>query len=62
LTVIPEQVKPNLLVIKNHIKTRPTPKGVKIIVGLEEFSYKLNNEEENAGEETQTRTGIKQAS
>ena len=62
LTVIPEQVKPNLLAIKNHIKTRPTPKGVKIIEGQEEFSYKLNNEEENAGEETQARAGIKQAS
>ena len=61
LTVIPEQVKPNLLAIKNHIKTRPTPKGVKIIEGEIEFSYKLNNEEENAGEETETGTGIKQA-
>ena len=62
LTVIPEQVKPNLLAIKNHIKTRPTPKGVKIIEGQEEFSYKLNNEEENAGEKAETGTGIKQAS
>ena len=62
LTTIPEQLKPNLSAIKNHIKTRPTPKGVKIIEGLEEFSYKLNNEEENAGEETETGTGIKQAS
>ena len=61
LTVIPEQVKPNLLAIKNHIKTRPTPKGVKIIEGQEEFSYKLYNEEENAREETETGTGIKQA-
>ena len=61
LTVIPEQVKPNLLAIKNHMKTRPTPKGVKIIEGEIEFSYKLNNEEENAGEEAETGTGIKQA-
>ena len=62
LTVIPEQVKPNLLAIKNHIKTRPTPAGVKIIEGQVEFSYSLNKEEENAGEETETGTGIKQAS
>ena len=61
LTVIPEQLKPNLLAIKNHIKTRPTPKGVKVIEGEIEFSYKLNNEEENAREE-ETGTGIKQAS
>jgi hypothetical protein len=62
LTVIPEQVKPNLLAIKNHIKTRPTPRGVIVTKGQEEFSYKLNNEEENAREETETGTGIKQAS
>lgn len=62
LTVIPEQLKPNLLAIKNHIKTRPTPKGVKVIEGEIEFSYKLNNEEENAGEKTETGAGIKQAS
>ena len=62
LTVIPEQVKPNLLAIKNHIKTRPTPPGVKVIEGQIEFSYSLNKEEENAGEETETGTGIKQAS
>lgn len=57
-----KQVKPNLLAIKNHIKTRPTPKGVKVIEGQVEFSYSLNKEEENAGEETETGTGVKQAS
>lgn len=62
LSVIPEQVKPNLLAIKNHIKTRPTPQGVKIIEGQIEFNYSLNKEEENAGEETETGTRIKQAS
>ncbi|MFZ1517699.1 MAG: hypothetical protein WAU11_02935 [Ignavibacteriaceae bacterium] len=62
VTVIPEQLKPNLLAIKNHIKTKPTPKGVKVIGGEIEFSYKLNNEEENAREETEAGTGIKQAS
>jgi hypothetical protein len=61
LTVIPEQAKPNLVAIKNHIRTRPIPKGVKVIEGEVEFSYKLNGEE-NAGEETQIRTRIKSAS
>lgn len=62
LTVIPEQLKPNLLAIKNHIKTRPIPKGVKVIEGQVEFSYSLNKEEENAREETEIRTRIKSAS
>ena len=57
-----KQVKPNLLAIKNHIKTRPTPKGVKVIEGQVEFSYSLNKEEENAGEETQIGARIKSAS
>ena len=61
LTVIPEQVKPNLVAIKNYVKTKPTPKGIKVIEGEVEFSYKLNGEE-NAREETETGTGIKQAS
>ena len=61
LTVV-EQVKPNLLAIKNHIKTRPTPPGIKVIEGQVEFSYSTNKEEENAREETETGTGIKQAS
>ncbi|HMU43981.1 MAG TPA: host-nuclease inhibitor Gam family protein [Ignavibacteriaceae bacterium] len=62
LSVIPEQVKPNLLAIKNYIKTRPTPQGVKIIEGQIEFNYSLNKEEENVGEETQIRAGLKSAS
>ncbi|MBK9099484.1 MAG: host-nuclease inhibitor Gam family protein [bacterium] len=62
LTVIPEQVKPNLLAIKSHIKTRSTPPGVKVIEGQIEFSYSLNKEEENAGKETETGARIKQAS
>jgi hypothetical protein len=58
LTVIPEQVKPNLAAIKNHIKTRPIAKGVKVVEGQVEFSYKLNGAE-NGTEEAGT--GIKQA-
>jgi len=61
LTLIPEQVKPNLIAIKNHIKTRPTPPGIKLLEGQVEFSYSLNKEEENAGEKTQIGIGIKQA-
>lgn len=62
VTVIPAQLKPNLAAVKNFIKTRPTPPGVIVVEGQVEFSYSLNKEEENAGEETQTGTGIKQAS
>ena len=61
LTVIPEQVKPDLNKIKAFIKTKPVPPGIKVIEGTIEFSYKLNGEE-NAGEETEIGTGIKQAS
>jgi hypothetical protein len=57
LTVIPEQVKPNLVSIKNHIRTRPIPKGVKVIEGEVEFSYKLNGVEDGKEE---AGAGIKQ--
>lgn len=58
LTVIPEQAKPNLVSIKNHIKTRPIPKGVKVIEGEVEFSYKLNGVEDGKEE---VGVGTKQA-
>lgn len=58
LTTIPEQVKPNLVSIKNHIRTRPIPKGVKVIEGEVEFSYKLNGVEDGKEE---ARVGTKQA-
>src|ERR1035437_2591244 len=44
LTIIPEQVKPDLSKIKSFIKTRPVPAGVNVIEGREEFSYKLRME------------------
>jgi hypothetical protein len=59
LTVIPEQVKPNLNKIKSYIKTKPVPKGIKLIEGKEEFSYKLNGEESN-GRKKETGTGTEQ--
>ena len=65
LTVVPEQVKPDLNKIKNYIKTKPVPAGVKVIEGREEFSYKLNEEEseaDNNGREKETGAGIKQES
>ena len=33
LTVVPESYKPNINNIKNHIKTKPVPPGIKIIEG-----------------------------
>ena len=59
LTVIPEQVKPDLNKIKAFIKTKPVPPGVKLLEGKEEFSYKLNKEEENAGKK-ETGSGVEQ--
>lgn len=50
LTVIPEQAKPNLMAIKSHIRTRPIPKGIKVIEGEVEFSYKLNGVEDGKEE------------
>ena len=51
LTIIPEQVKPDLSKIKNFIKRKPVPAGVIIIEGKEEFSYKLRTEVENGRQE-----------
>ena len=43
LTIIPEQIKPDLMKIKAYIKQKHfAPYGVTIIEGKEEFSYKLN--------------------
>jgi hypothetical protein len=47
LTIIPEQVKPDLSKIKNFIKRKPVPAGVKVVLGTEEFSYKLRKEVED---------------
>ena len=51
ITVVPEQIKPNLKNIKNFIKmTTKVPDGVRVIEGKEEFSYSIKTEETNAGE------------
>jgi hypothetical protein len=61
LTVVPEQVKPDLNKIKAYIKTKPVPAGIKLIEGKEEFSYKLNGEKSNARKK-ETGTGAEQDS
>ena len=58
LTIIPEQVKPDLNKIKTYIKTKPVPPGIKVIEGKEEFSYKLNGVEN--GRKKETGTGVEQ--
>lgn len=53
LTIIPEQVKPDLNSIKAHIKTKSVPLGIKVIEGKDEFSYKLNNRKEYKNDATE---------
>ena len=38
LTVVPEQVKPDLNKIKNYIKSKPVPPGIKVI-GVKKSSH-----------------------
>lgn len=52
ITIIPEQVRPDLNKIKSYIKNKPIPPGIKIIEGKEEFSYKLNGETNEREKET----------
>jgi hypothetical protein len=61
LTIIPEQVKPDMNKIKTYIKSKPVPPGIKVIEGKEEFSYKLREEsEEENGRTKETGTGTEQ--
>lgn len=65
LTVVPEQLKPDLNKIKAWIKGHILPKGVTVTKGKEEFSYKLNGqlnnlEENNNGGQKEIRTGTEQ--
>ena len=51
VSVVTEQIKPNLKNIKNYIKmTTKVPVGVRVKEGKEEFSYVIKTEETNAGE------------
>jgi len=58
LTIIPEQVKPDLSKIKSFIKKRPIPIGIKIIEGKEEFSFTIRKTEVEDVREEKTRTSI----
>ncbi len=49
--------------IKNYIKSKPVPPGIKVIEGKEEFTYKLREEsEEENGRTKETGTGAEQDS
>ena len=69
LSVVPEEVKPDLNKIKAWIKGHILPKGVTVIKGKEEFSYKLNNgkeqlnnlEDNNDARQKEIGTGTEQA-
>lgn len=51
LEVIPETVKASITKIKQWIKSKPVPKGITVIPGKPEFSYKLNDGKENVEDE-----------
>ncbi len=51
LEVIPETVKASITKIKQWIKSKPVPKGVTVVLGKPEFSYKLNDGKENVEDE-----------
>lgn len=57
LTIVPEQIKPNLNAIKSYIKTKPVPPGIKFIEGVAEFSYTLSKGELENAREKETGTG-----
>ncbi|MFA6978582.1 MAG: host-nuclease inhibitor Gam family protein [Ignavibacteriaceae bacterium] len=61
LTIIPEQVKPDINKIKVFIKQRVIPKGVTVTEGKEEFSYKVKEKENEYEREKETGTSVKPA-
>ncbi|MFA5142530.1 MAG: host-nuclease inhibitor Gam family protein [Candidatus Woesearchaeota archaeon] len=54
LSIIPEQVKPDINKIKAFIKQRVIPKGVTVTEGKEEFTYKLKEKEKENEREKET--------
>jgi len=61
LTAVPESYKPDMNKIKNYIKSKPVPPGIKITEGKEEFTYKLREESEaENGRTKETGTGAQQ--
>lgn len=51
LDIVPETVKASVTKIKQWMKSKPVPKGVTVIPGKPEFSYKLNDGKENVEDE-----------
>jgi len=52
ITIIPEQIKPDLSKIKAYLKGHyQIPLGIRVVEGKEEFSYKLKTEEPIGTEE-----------
>lgn len=51
LDIVPETVKASVAKIKQWIKSKPVPKGVTVVIGKPEFSYKLNDGKENVEDE-----------
>ena len=62
ITIVPEQIKPNLTKIKSYIGKRPVPEGVKVIEGKEEFAYKIKEikEVKDSGGKKEAGTGAEQ--
>lgn len=60
LTIVPEQVKADLTKIKAFVKTHQIPKGITVIAGREEFSYKLNETKEVENGQEEIRVGAEQ--
>lgn len=62
LTIVPEQLKPDLTKIKNFVKMGSAVKGVSVIPGEIEFSYKIKKDEENGRQKEIGTSGIESAS
>jgi len=52
ITIVPEQIKPDLNKIKAFIKSQYIPEGVEIIPGEREFSYKIKEHKNERKEKT----------
>jgi len=61
VTIVPEQVKPDLVKIKSYLKSHRVPNGVTVIEGKEEFSYKLKEKELQNGRAQETGAAIESA-
>lgn len=62
LSIVPEQWKPDLTKIKSFVKMGSVPKGVNVIGGDVEFSYKIKKDGENGRQEEIGIIGVESAS